>query len=656
MFGKVFMNLLLRLVLLCAWIAPGQAATFTVTDPSDSGPGTLRDAIAQANATPGSDSINLVLNLGRITLTSGALRITSPMEILNQGNPLDSWIDGNGDRIFDIGEDPATAPSCPATTTPADYAVRIVGVTLVNGRAADAGSGGAIRSRHSLVLDGTSFLNNAAEQGGAVSFLAQYPNQSLTVITGIFQGNTAKPLSSSSTAINAGGALYVGENCEGARTAPLPVTITRSSFRGNHVEPVSSGVGGAIATISDADVSIFHSVISGNGVTSPGTLAPGTLHTGGGIYAAARSVRLERMEIAANSAEVGGALSFSNVRADSQAPTLAMAAALVNVTVSGNIAAVTGGGIEVLGNVALNVYNSTVSSNSASASGAGGIQIAVGGTTQSGAAAAPTVALVSSIVAANVGEADIRIGPPMSSLSLNADYSLIKALGTGITLNGSGNVIGRDPLLGPLANNGGSSILVRTQALLPGSPAINAGSNPLNLVGDQRGASFPRVVNGVADIGAFESAFAPAGSGTVPIALYRFNTGTYHFYTGSEAEKSYVEATFPSWTLEGVAYYVYETPQANTLPVYRFNTGSYHFYTISQSERDYVVANFPSWVLEGVAFYTYQNSVAQTLPVYRFNTGLDHFYTISEGEKAYALATFPDWILEGVAYYARESP
>ena len=49
-------------------------------------------------------------------------------------------------------------------------------------------------------------------------------------------------------------------------------------------------------------------------------------------------------------------------------------------------------------------------------------------------------------------------------------------------------------------------------ALLPGSPAIDAGSNALAvdangnpLTTDQRGAGFPRVVNGTVDIGAFES-------------------------------------------------------------------------------------------------------------------------------------------------------
>jgi hypothetical protein len=45
--------------------------------------------------------------------------------------------------------------------------------------------------------------------------------------------------------------------------------------------------------------------------------------------------------------------------------------------------------------------------------------------------------------------------------------------------------------------------------LLAGSPAINAGSNPLSLAFDQRGSGFPRVVGGTADMGAFELSTLP---------------------------------------------------------------------------------------------------------------------------------------------------
>jgi hypothetical protein len=75
-----------------------------------------------------------------------------------------------------------------------------------------------------------------------------------------------------------------------------------------------------------------------------------------------------------------------------------------------------------------------------------------------------------------------------------------------ISGNTSGNVTGMDPLLGPLQNNGGPT---KTQALLKGSPAIDAGqtpcldsSNTLVLTTDQRG--FARPFGAQCDIGAVE--------------------------------------------------------------------------------------------------------------------------------------------------------
>ncbi|MEO0354484.1 MAG: choice-of-anchor Q domain-containing protein [Cyanobacteria bacterium P01_A01_bin.3] len=56
-----------------------------------------------------------------------------------------------------------------------------------------------------------------------------------------------------------------------------------------------------------------------------------------------------------------------------------------------------------------------------------------------------------------------------------------------------------DPGLAPLANNGAPTL---THALLPGSPALDNGSNPAGLSTDQRG--FPRVIGSAPDVGAFE--------------------------------------------------------------------------------------------------------------------------------------------------------
>lgn len=62
-----------------------------------------------------------------------------------------------------------------------------------------------------------------------------------------------------------------------------------------------------------------------------------------------------------------------------------------------------------------------------------------------------------------------------------------------------GSLNNTDPKLGPLAYNGGPTL---TMALLPGSPAIDAGDNPSAPATDQRGV--PRPVGAAPDIGAYE--------------------------------------------------------------------------------------------------------------------------------------------------------
>ena len=57
-----------------------------------------------------------------------------------------------------------------------------------------------------------------------------------------------------------------------------------------------------------------------------------------------------------------------------------------------------------------------------------------------------------------------------------------------------------DPLLGPLQDNGGPT---QTMALLPGSPAIDAGA-PTDMEWDQCGPGYARLVRGATDIGAYE--------------------------------------------------------------------------------------------------------------------------------------------------------
>lgn len=155
---------------------------------------------------------------------------------------------------------------------------------------------------------------------------------------------------------------------------------------------------------------------------------------------------------------------------------------LINTTISGNTAGEMGGGIYSIGVVTLT--NSTISDNSAGVHG-GGIYNYPG---EGG-----TVELTNTIVAAQRSDADCY-GDSVTSLGYNLDSD------GSCSLSAPGDLSGFDPLLGPLADNGGPTW---THALLPGSPAIDGVPiSSCSVSTDQRGVSRPQGV--ACDIGAFE--------------------------------------------------------------------------------------------------------------------------------------------------------
>ncbi|GAB3984549.1 hypothetical protein GCM10028806_59690 [Spirosoma terrae] len=199
----------------------------------------------------------------------------------------------------------------------------------------------------------------------------------------------------------------------------------------------------------------------------------GVQTTGGAISQAGGSCAITNSTFMGNQASGGGA--FFN---DVGAPT----PIFTNCTFSANTATVYGGGLWIRGGGTL--VNCTITNNSASIGG--GIS-------------APDVnaTLKNCILVGNTGDSDANLDGTAAAAS---SYNFIGANGSGGLTNGSnGNIIGAsNPLLAPLANYGGTT---QTHALLPGSPAINAGTASGVPSTDQRGIS--RV--STTDIGSFES-------------------------------------------------------------------------------------------------------------------------------------------------------
>ena len=106
--------------------------------------------------------------------------------------------------------------------------------------------------------------------------------------------------------------------------------------------------------------------------------------------------------------------------------------------------------------------------------------------------------LVNSIVATNTAPT----GPDLAGTLTSLGFNLI-GNSSGVTGFVASDLQNVNPLLGSLQSNGGPT---ETMALLPGSPAIVAGSTnlvPASVTTDQRGSV--RTRNDTVDIGAFES-------------------------------------------------------------------------------------------------------------------------------------------------------
>ena len=212
-------------------------------------------------------------------------------------------------------------------------------------------------------------------------------------------------------------------------------------------------------------------------------------------------------------------------------------------TFTGNSATYDGGGGGIWNQGTATVTNCTIDGN---AGQDGGICNAT----------TSTLTLDNTIVAGNSGPDIVGSVQPTSKNNLIGD-------GTGITnlteLDPS-NLVGTtadplNPMLGPLANNGGPT---QTMALLPGSPAIDAGSVALavdasgnSLTTDQRGAGFPRIMGGTVDIGAYEFfisqtiSFGPLGGQTYGVAPITLNATA-----SSDLPVSYTVITGPA-TISG---------------------------------------------------------------------------------------------------------
>ncbi len=563
-------------------------SVFTVANTSDGPvahagdlPGSLRQAVFDANAAGGDNTINFDSSLafGTIALSAGELDLTNTTGTTTitgldtPPNPIMMTISGNTiSRVFSVG---------------AGVTVNITGLTIIN--ATTSGSGGGIENLGgNVTINQCIILGNSADVGGGIANLdagtvtiadthidenspatrgGGIDNEAgctLTMTGGDIDQNSATTgggirnlgtLTVTGTAISGnsasnGGGIFndgtltiAGSTVSGNSSMSHgggidnnsgTLTITDSTISGNSGYSVSSDGGGifndgtltiANSTISgnsvgwcgggifnDGTLTIVDSTISGNrGVFCGGidntsgtlTIADSTISgntaygvgsdaDGGGIDNNSGTLTITGSTISGNSAETEGG-SLANGGGIFNDGTLT----ITDSTISGNraysdIGYSYGGGICILGPGTMTAYDSTIAGNSAEHGG--GIYSYSG---------PGTLTLANTIVAANTNMYGYT--PTDVEGTVTASYSLIEnTTGTIFSSSSANNITGVDPLLGPLADNGGPT---ETMALLPGSPAIDAGDNaliPSGVTTDQRGSGYPRIVNGTVDIGAYE--------------------------------------------------------------------------------------------------------------------------------------------------------
>jgi hypothetical protein len=436
-----------------------------VNNTSDSGTGSLRWAVATANAQTGPSTITFsssVFNTAQtITLTSGPLTLTNPTltTIQGPGASLLTVSGNNASQIFVVNLNASAS---------------ISGMTLSQGVSSVWGNGGGVDNQGTLTLSNATVSNSTGDgvyNSGTLTLTSDTVSDNSTL--GIFNSGTLAITNSSVTGNSTGGILNSGT-----------LTFTGSSTSGN----TGSGSG----LFNSGTAGIFSSTLTGDGggeVFNGGTLrvaastvANGSATLGAGLFnGGTATVSTSTLSSNGNSstADGGGAFSFG-------------ALTLVLSTLSGNTAA-NGGG--VFNGGTLTATSDTIASNTASNDTGGGIYNANPSTT--------SVTLDSTIVAGNTAT---------NSPDIYGTIATVSAF----------NLLGGSPSLNPLANNGGPT---QTMSLQPGSAALGAGDpNAVDAYGnlltsDQRGSARPHGSGQTPDIGAYDTHSSPSANHLV-IALH----------------------------------------------------------------------------------------------------------------------------------------
>lgn len=399
---------------------------------------------------------NLILN--GVKLTNGAT--VSPCPVLGTCNGGAILVSGG-----ELSIEECTFDTNEASSSGGALAIQMGGIVSTinnsifqsNQTTGTNGGGIAILDGSIGTIHGSTFKSNRGSNGGAITLIEGSIG---TISNSIFSDNTSNE-----------GAAIAATSSSNATIS----TISDSIFTKN-----LAFFGGALFFVNGTISTIDRCTFSENyGIGA-----------GGGIYAATSTIStISNSTFDNNVAQgSGGAIELVDCTME----------ILENSTFNKNISAF-GGAISFSNICTLNnLSNSTIVGNTSSTSG-GGIGLGNGSTISN---------LVSTIVAQNTANnsPDIVAFGTIGAASFNL---IGDGSGSGLIDGVDNNQVGTslspiNPRVKDLANNGGPTM---TMALVPDSPAVDKGSNPLSLPWDQRGQGFPRTdaFSGLTDVGAFET-------------------------------------------------------------------------------------------------------------------------------------------------------
>ncbi len=486
--------------------------TYTVSNTANTGAGSLRQAITDANLSATLGTLDTIVfdssfdTAQTITVTSALPTIADSVNIIGPGSSK-LTIQRSGNT--------GTYTILPISKTIGNAVVNISGMTLKGGTA--GGSTGA-----PLITTSDEFVT-------------------LTDIT-----------ISKNTVNNAnGGQILVGSTTNTAGYLTLiDSTISDSRSTGS-----SGNNGGAILVRGGATITIQNSTIANNTANGTG----GTVGNGGGIAFIAGTTTLPSNNLIITGSTISGNNSNSSVSTFGGGGILFIGAAgadggltIRNSTISGNSANLgtseggNGGGLllrDFTGTA--NILNSTITGNTSTSAdsftdGIGGGGIAL--TTLNATFPTATINITSTILSGNVSSNGRDDMATAAGVVVNTSFSAIGDTDGFAYVPGTGdlslaNADIANLKLAPLAINGPG--LTATLALQPGSTAVNAGSNPSPaLLLDQAGN--PRVNGAQIDIGSFERILgAPiATAGALPDVTVNDPTTNPYVFTISYAADS----------------------------------------------------------------------------------------------------------------------